>query len=1101
MSHPSDPKERPCFRDFASALQSGQLSNGWRSSFTTKGSFSDHVGKVIRFHEACTRVMNDSPLAGEPSSKDLEELCNNYPEFPKVVARALCRELRGTHQEEILARSVTQVVLVDENQQGLLMDLHLELIRETTSGGEIYPHPVMLFVETNGEFNQATEHAFAWIKQKKLLPDKCEVRWRLRAQSDGDPWPSRIDGDSAGGAFLFGLLQLLAGNIPASVDQKLGTLLVGLNGHPHSRRGVIWMCTVARGGALSLIGSGVEKFLSVRDKSLPRIHTVVAHGNQKQDFISALNPGGTVDAIRFVFAEDPMDAAQQVLDHLENTWEKLLDYRQEWAKHRNAIPRPWLETQIKNYEGERKARKVSGYLVLDAHSGFGKSAAAANRFGPDSPGVAGHFFGPDGGYDDPEAAVRSIVLQLCCIHRITPPKSTKSTKKTLSTDTKNVFKKAGEHAQADQKIQWVVLDGLDRCSDVDRLFELLPREVPDGLAFFVTTHPWMALPDHLMPSGTKMATTIGLPDRDALDEEVKVYLRGRRGDFNPALGEDVAEVIVGRSGGLIGVARDLLAHSDFPSWRRDPKNRIPNGRGQWQGTIWAKESPLQAIENYRRGLVERTGTMQPLGVQKRLPIAEAYVPMAAALPSSAESSRHGVSTMEGGRYEQPVPVLELFDAEVHDSGPASALLLMGEPGSGKTTATQRFAWALAQGEDLPGLPRDMLPVWLRFQEMDQQRTKPKSLEEFLGQLAEPGVGDALLKSRQPRLWILDGFDEIPSEDRQAAVATWITKWVDSFEKKKNGDRLLLTSRPLGSEKWSRLGLNRLPIFELAPLESEDQRDFVKTYLEHYGSFTHINSQFSSVDEASGHLMEIIQAREAQSAEEQRIARNPMMLSLICFLFADNNLPGDWDELYERFVKELFKRGIERLRHEGAKYGSWKPAGFQLQIAVTILKRIAWHLQQQGDRVSQPLECSGSHGGFCLAEAVEQSIKSLQKRQKSAVPNDPGEFLRLMREHVGIMCWRGGEAGRMGFLHLNIQEWLAASHCAAENEGQRLATLFGEKPEDQREVVRLAVKMRGAQVHSKFHHDLFRGLLKPEVQADQNHDIFLSHLLDMVGVQG
>jgi hypothetical protein len=233
------------------------------------------------------------------------------------------------------------------------------------------------------------------------------------------------------------------------------------------------------------------------------------------------------------------------------------------------------------------------------------------------------------------------------------------------------------------------------------------------------------------------------------------------------------------------------------------------------------------------------------------------------------------------------------------------------------------------------------------------------------------------------------------------------------------------------------------------------------------------------------------------ATERPMARNPMLLSLICFLFASGDLPDDWDDIYERFVKSFFTRGIERLQGEKTVYGDWHPSGFQLEVAISVLKRLAWRMQEQGDRVSQPIRKSPGQA-FCLANEVKAAIADLEDYDRPAVPNDPLQFLRLMREHVGLMCWAGGKAGRMGFLHLNIQEWLAAAHCAAHNEGARLAQLFGEKPEDQQEVVRLAVKMR-KDVAETFHHDLFLGLLAPEVAADEHHDVFLSRLMELAGV--
>lgn len=1104
MTDFSAPSKRLWFQQCARLLQD---SNGHADPWSSlEASVATEFNKpfqaeVARFHVACAKAMHKNHRIGtEPSWETVESLVTGT-RFTGGEARALCRELTGRHHDTILAHAVTPVLLVPGGEDfGMVMDLHLELIEEKSHPGQIHAAPVMLFVERMGDFDPAIERAVAWLKGKDFWPKDCDVRWRLERQFTDDPWPvGGIEGNSAGGAFLFGLLQLLAqaGRIPGS--QRFRPL-ADLNRHPHSLRGVVWMCTVNAQGQLDEIGDEPAKFRGLREKSRPAIHTVLGARNQEKQIRTALDENGSVDGIQFLFENDPIEAAGLVVSRLDGVWTVIFDYRPDWSRHRDAMPRPWLDEIQDRHAASRAQGKAPGFLVLDAHSGFGKSASAARLFGPESGEAAGHFFRTDGGRDDAEKAIRSIVLQLCLIHRLVIPDLASGN---LAHAAEQIFHRAGEIARRRGEIQWVVLDGLDRCADRLRLEALLPDEAPPGLSFFVTTHPWV--PKGKLGTAPGRAAWMDLPTRETLETEIQDYLRGRRRDFDPPLTEAESAAIARSSCGLIGVARAITAHPSFSEWRGD-LSKIPNGPGAWQGQIWGKNSPLQAIEDYRRALIERTGTMEPLGFQERLPIREAYVPMTTAPPVTSDTDEHG-KPQPKTRERPPVEFREMFaHLKQHFPTLPPAVEVAGEPGSGKTTASAQLAWFLAQREAVSGLPPEMLPVWLRFQEMDDGKTEPpKSLEAFLEQRAEAlirrkGAGEALLNSRQPLLWILDGFDEIPSEIRQGEVARWIIEWVDSPNRRAKVDCLLLTSRPLGSEKWSRLGLNRLPTFELRPLDDDAQSKFIENYLGQFARLHPGQLNPSDVEDACTRLMEIVTEQEKHSSDEQRMARNPMMLSLICFLFASKRLPDDWDDLYERFVEEFFERGIQRLQRENASYGNWKPSEFQLPVALAILKRLAWSLQEQADRVSQPWDQVGDHGGFCLADEVEEAIGELKPRHRPAVPNDPLQFLRLMREHVGLMCWKGAEAGRMGFLHLNIQEWLAAAHCAAHNQAATLAQLFGAKPEDQREVVRLAMKMR-KEVAENFHHDLFLGLLTPEVAADEKHDVFLSRLLEMAGVAG
>jgi hypothetical protein len=718
--------------------------------------------EAARFHVSCAKAIHQvnrfaaeaswetlgsiAPDPGQPLKipDDLRTLVN--PRFSLGEARALVRELAGHHRDTVLAYSITPAVLVPAGgADGVVMDLHLELIEENSGGGHLHAAPEMLFVhrrpkqdQERWSFDDAMAHAVQWMKERGFWPADADVRWRLRRQYAEDPWFDEVSGDSAGGAFLFGLLQLLfqAGRIPANAPHDS---ILELNRHPHPLRGVYWMCSVNDQGTLSPVGEEARKYRAIRNRSRPSIHTVVAAPEQETEVKTALNPENSVDGICYFFENDPLKAVLLVVAELDGTWRDIFDYRQDWEDHRGALPRPWLDEAYESFRKERLENpgKTPGWLLLDAHARFGKSAFAAGVFGPETVGVAGHFFRAEGGRDDAARAMRSILLQLCRIHRL----EVKDLQWTdLATASERVFARAAESATARGELQVVVFDGLDRCSDFAALEELLPEGTPPGLAFVATTHPWMPLGRLGSPRHCEVVT---LPDRVALAAEVRDYLWHRRREFDPPLKEEeqgLIELLVERSRGLIGVARDLLAHPEFAQWRKQPERRIPDGPGAWQGQIWAKGSPLQAIEDYRRKLIDDTSTMEPLGFSDRLPIREAYVPMTTAPPTTSDMDDQGNHLREN-HERQPVVFREMFAylAEHFPTHPP-AVRVVGVAGSGKTTASAQLAWLLAQREAVPGLPTEVLPVRLLFREMGDGDAAPASLDEFLAQRAEAGTG-------------------------------------------------------------------------------------------------------------------------------------------------------------------------------------------------------------------------------------------------------------------------------------------------------------------------------------------------------------------------
>ncbi|MCP4686568.1 MAG: NACHT domain-containing protein, partial [Desulfobacterales bacterium] len=92
------------------------------------------------------------------------------------------------------------------------------------------------------------------------------------------------------------------------------------------------------------------------------------------------------------------------------------------------------------------------------------------------------------------------------------------------------------------------------------------------------------------------------------------------------------------------------------------------------------------------------------------------------------------------------------------------MVILGDPGSGKTTHLKRLAlWCLRGGTDRLGLPEAMLPVFLPLRDLeDLSRGLDAFIEEQLDQPhlgALEGFGKRLMK-RGNLLFLFDGLDEV-----------------------------------------------------------------------------------------------------------------------------------------------------------------------------------------------------------------------------------------------------------------------------------------------------------------------------------------------------
>jgi len=453
-----------------------------------------------------------------------------------------------------------------------------------------------------------------------------------------------------------------------------------------------------------------------------------------------------------------------------------------------------------------------------------------------------------------------------------------------------------------------------------------------------------------------------------------------------------------------GSAYDELA----PFLRRLVPDRKPEPRPRRAGDRRGRTQLPADVEEYLDRLKEETETLTLMGMgrslQVELPIAEAYVPLRTVMARSFETRQTDRFKEQHGEHEEEVQLCEVF-------GRAAALglrgiVLLGEPGSGKTTGARQLAWRLASGDSLPqqmGLPAETTPVLLRFRNISKEALGRQrgGLRHFLEE--ECACEDAPDGMQNPGpnlwngkaggvLWILDGLKEVTDPETRKKVSGW----VQSALKNRPKDWFLVTCRFQG---YFREGVPLGPKFvefHVRPLDDGQVERFVQDW---FGAAYRKLLGRDREDEAArragkdaGELLGILARPAHQAGHLGELRTNPLLLTILCIVFhEERKLPTGRAELYAHCVRVL----LEYWRRDlySTELGTALEP-YDAEAAQAVLARLGWWMHSEQNRTEAPLE-------QLAAEAEE-----LSEQQRLAIAD--------MLRDLTVMCDGASRRDGAGF---------------------------------------------------------------------------------------
>ncbi len=442
-------------------------------------------------------------------------------------------------------------------------------------------------------------------------------------------------------------------------------------------------------------------------------------------------------------------------------------------------------------------------------------------------------------------------------------------------------------------------------------------------------------------------------------------------------------------------------------------------------------------------------------VPLRLPLLQMYVPLQARIemPEGETWARdlhvagrqvsEEEAEMMGRRMSEPQAVLALLQQQ-------PGLIILGDPGAGKTTFLKYLALRLALGDEIGISQR--LPLLLplsAYATVLSQKDVP--LDQFIADYyhnllgAALPVGEMLAEALQQgrALLLLDGLDEVKAVKQRRVVVDRVAHFFAWQQQR--GNKFILTSRIVGYREV-RPTTEGLTECTLVDFDETEIKLFVNQWTQAMENAAQGETEVAS-SEARREEQELLLALQ-HNPGVRRLAANPLLLTILALMKRQGvALPERRVELYEQYVRTL-------LKHWNLARGLDRPPERDLDVVETVrvLAPLALWMHETSPGV-----------GLLKQTALRRRLVEIYAAREWPEPEKAArQLLRDARDHAGLLVERG--QGMFGFIHLTFQEYLAAVAIAQKGQlkRQRIVEILGARLADDNwhEVMLLAIGYLG-----------------------------------------
>lgn len=565
----------------------------------------------------------------------------------------------------------------------------------------------------------------------------------------------------------------------------------------------------------------------------------------------------------------------------------------------------------------------------------------------------------------------------------------------------------------------------------------LPRKLPKLLLLLAAVTCLAAM------QAVTPAPTPSEPGREAVIEKIKAHART---DFENGLPPRTSEVVRWYAGAG-GLSQPEVAQVYDEEYRREKKARPfaglrPEtgwivagimavlavlgmvlrdgiaglfkyiGRGiykRFSGTVLLRP---WALACYREALKDKYANIRlPFRPNRPLPMKEVYVPLKISSAPGVEGGEEAAAPLPGGngfRADYSRDEIEVRQALAQ----YRRLMIKGQPGAGKSMLLKYVVFKYAEGGfvELPDRP---IPILLELHRLNDPRAtlEGQLVEELKRNNFDHGdtfIGRNLKKGRL--MILLDGLDEVSGGER-ARVVQQVKDFVGQYPQ----CRVIITCRTAVYRNDFADAVEQT--MDIVDFKDSQIRQFLRSW---------------ELDKIPDKSVEQLMQTLLQRPPILKMARNPLLLTIIAYLYADTGvkLPHSRAEFYLKATDILLD-----IWHD--KYNT-----FSAHKKRRVLEQLALaNHDSAGQRPQDPLSMD-------IESVKAEALAALRGELK---PEETETLIAEIKDRSSLLLTLDG-GRRYQFAHLTLQEYFAATRLRDDPAG--LLARFRADPQHWRETVKL-----------------------------------------------